>query len=93
MKLTCYIHAKYDEYEKKYDFNLWSRDMSAYDSAGAFVGTHEFAFDAPPHKVLVNGTIAQYRKEQKKILAEAEAKRVELERRINELLCIEYKLE
>ena len=39
----------------------------------------------------MNGTIAQYREMQKQILAESEKKRADIEQKINELLCIEYK--
>ena len=91
MKLKCYIHAKYNDWEKKYAFDVWSRDMSKVEGFGAAVGTGEIDFDPPPHEVLVKGTVAEYRERQTKILGEAEAMRAELEKRINELLCLEYK--
>lgn len=91
MKIKVYIHAEYNEWEKKYAFSAWSIDMS--DHRGPVVGVQEIDFDPPPHEVLVNGTVAKYREMQKEILAEAEAKRLHLERKINELLCIEHKPE
>lgn len=90
MKIKTYVHAHYDHYDKKYDFVLAPCDMSDFGSYGPLVGETEIDFDPPPHEVLVAGTIQQYRDEQKKILAEAEAKRATLEQRINELLCIDY---
>jgi hypothetical protein len=94
MKLTCYIHAKYNEYEKKHEFHVLSFDASEYSqSCGPLVGTHEFDFDPPPHDILVKGTIQQYRDEQKRIAGEAEAQCAALEQKINELLCLEYKEE
>jgi hypothetical protein len=92
MKVQVFIHAKYDVYEKKFVFNPMAFDGTDYD-CGALVGTAEVEFDPPPYDVLVNGTIKQYREEQKKILADAEVRRAAIERRINELLCIEYKPE
>lgn len=91
MKLKCYVHAKHNEFTKQYDFPVYCADMSKYDSFGPMVGTHEFDFEPPPYDVLVNGTVSTYRAMQKQILAEAEAKRAQLEKRINELLCLEYK--
>lgn len=93
MKIKCYIHACYDHLGKEYRFIVAHCDMSEYASYGPLVGETEIDFDPPPHDVLAAGTIQQYRDEQKKILAEAEAKRAALEQRINELLCIEYKPE
>ena len=58
---------------------------------GNVIAEQEIAIEPPPLDVLVNGTVKQYREEQRKILADAEVKRLELERRIGELLCIEDK--
>ena len=93
MKIKVYVHAEYKEWDKKYAFKAWGIDMSGLVglSIGPLVGTHEFEFDAPPYDVLVNGTIQQYREQQKEILAEAERKRAVLEQKIKELLCIEDK--
>jgi hypothetical protein len=93
MKITCYIHAQYDEWEKKYEFRPWSIDMSNTPSVGPLVGTHEFDFDPPPDEVLVNGTIQQYRDEQKRILGDAQAQVNALDQKINDLLCLEHKAE
>ena len=93
MKLTVYIHAEYNEWEKRHEFKVWSIDMSRTASCGPLVGTHEIDFDPPPNEVLVAGTIKEYRARQKEILAKSEMQRAELEQRINELLCLEYKPE
>lgn len=93
MKIKVYIHAKYDEWEKKWDFNPWSCDMSASDSFGACVAEVEVDFPEPPHETLVNGQINAWREKQKKIRAEAEKFCNELERQIMEIQCIEYKPE
>lgn len=91
MKVQVFIHANYNEYDKEYHFEPWRSDMTGY--AGSLVETQEIEFTPPPRDVLVNGTIAEYREQQKKIRAEAESKINVLEQRINDLLCIEYKPE
>lgn len=91
MKITGYIHAEYNEWEKKYVFKVWSMDMSSTPHCGPLVSTCDIEFEAPPHEVLVSGTIEKYREMQKQILAESEKRRSELEQKINELLCIEYR--
>ncbi len=93
MKIEGYIHASYCEYEKKYNFQIWGHDMSGQPSCGPLVEKVEVEFTPPPHEVMVKGTIAQYREQQKRVMAEAERLRNELEQRINDLLCIEYKPE
>lgn len=93
MKLPVYIYATYDEYEKAYNFDVWSCDMSSSEHVGPLVGQTEIDFTPPPRDVLVNGTIEQYRAAQKKIMAKAELNIKVLEQRINDLLCLEYKPE
>jgi hypothetical protein len=93
MKLDVYIHAQYDEYEKKYDFRVWSHDMTGSEYIGPLVGKTEIEFEPPPHEVMVNGTIATYRLQQQKIRAEAEKNCQQLQQRINDMLCLEHKPE
>ena len=93
MKIKVYIHASYCEYEKTYRFQVWGQDMSTVEHVGPLVATEEVEFTPPPHDVLVNGTIEMYRAQQKKVRAEAERLNTELQERINNLLCIEYKPE
>ena len=90
MKLPIYIFAKYDDYEKKYRFHAWGYDMTGSD-VGVLVEKREVSFDPPPHSALVEGTIAEYKETQKKIVAEAEKKRNEIQQKINDLLCLENK--
>ena len=90
MKIKAYVHAQYQEWSKEYEFKAWGVDMSDVGFSPC-LAIHEFEFDAPPHDVLVKGTIQQYREQQKAILAKAEAQRALLDQKINELLCIEYK--
>lgn len=90
MKVKGYIHAQYDEYEKEYRFSIWTHDMTSCQGY-VLVEEVEIEFNAPPHEVLVNGTIAAYKAEQQKIRAEAESKVNRLQRAIDDLLCIEYK--
>ena len=89
MKLTAYIHAEYDPWAKSYRFQISQVDMSP--NWGPVLATAEVEFDPPPHDVLVNGTIKQYREMQTKILAEAQMKHNEIEKTIQEMLCIECK--
>lgn len=90
MKIKVFIHAKWDEWDKEYRFYPWGQDMSSSSNeVGPLVGTHEFDFDAPPHEVLVNGTIESFRK----VRAEAELRCNQIQEQINTLLCIEHKPE
>lgn len=91
MKLKAYVHAMYDEHSKKHSFHLLS--FKAADSALVFMEGVELDFTPPPHDVLVNGTVAAFRAEKKRIEAEATAKVTQLDRQINEMLCIEHKPE
>lgn len=91
MKIKGYIHAAYDEYEKKYDFRVWSQDMTHGSYTGPLVEVVEIEFNEPPREVLVNGTIGAYREQQQKIRAEAESKCNRLQQAIDDLLCIEDK--
>lgn len=94
MKIKVYVHAKYEDWEKEWQFRPWSCDMS--ESAAGFgkcVAEVEVEFQEPPHDVLVNGQIEAWRAEQRRIRAEAEKNCNELERQIGEIQCIEYKPE
>lgn len=91
MKAKAFIHAQWDEWDKKYSFHVWGADMSSQEGCGPLVETVEVEFTAPPHEVLVNGTIEGYRKQQQKVRAEGERLVNELQQRINDLLCIENK--
>lgn len=92
MKIQVFIHAQWNEYEKEYSFHPWGYDMSKSSSdCGPLVETVEIDFTPPPNEVLVNGTIAAYRKQQQNIRAHAEMQCNELQTRIDDLLCIENK--
>ena len=93
MKLKAYVHAQYCEYEKRYNLQVWGHDMTGTASLGPLVEVVEIDVAMPPNDVLVNGTIEMYRQQQKKVIAEAERVNAELQQRINDLLCIEYKPE
>lgn len=93
MKMKAYIHAQYDEYEKEHRFSVWSHDMSRGEMGYILIEEREIDFDAPPREVLVNGTVAEYRKMQQTLRTEAEEKCNRIQRSINDLLCIEYKPE
>lgn len=93
MKIKVYIHAPYNEYEKCYDFKAWGMDMSSQAGCGPLVDTQEIEFTPPPRDVLINGTILQYREQQRQIRAQGEKMINEIQRRIDDLLCIEYKPE
>lgn len=92
MKLDLTVHAKWNEWEKKYDYTAWCyEDMSSQGYTPVQAVSVEF--QEPPHEVLVNNTVAIWKREQDRIQAEATAKVNELQRQINEMLCIEHKPE
>lgn len=91
MKIKAFIHAKYNEHTKDYDFMTWSGDMSGCNMGYVLIEECEVEFVAPPRDVLVNGTVSEYRDMQKKIRAEAEEKCNRIQRSIDDLLCLEYK--
>ena len=92
MKIPVFIFAKYDDYDKRYSFHAWGFDMAGND-VGQLIEKMEVEIDTPPHDVLVQGTISEYREQQKKIMADAYRKRQEIEERIKNMLSIEYKAE
>lgn len=93
MKIKVFIHAQWDEYNKKYNFHPWGYDMSESSDCGPLVEKLEVEFNPPPNEVLVNGTIATYRKQQQNIRAAAEMECNSLQQKIDDLLCIENKSE
>jgi hypothetical protein len=93
MQIKVYVHARYNDWEKDWEFRPWSTDMSETDGFGKCVAEVEVEFKAPPREVLVNGQITAWRAEQKKIRAEAEKSCNDLERQIGDIQCIEYKPE
>ena len=93
MKIKVYIHAAWNEWDKEYSFRPWSQDMSSQASCGPLVGEVEIDFTPPPREVMVNGQIASFREQQKQIRAESERQCMEIQERIDNLLCIEHKPE
>ena len=92
VKLPVYVYAQWCDYRKEYRYSAWSIDGLA--SQGYVpVQSVEIEFDEPPHETLVNGTVELWKAEQKRIEAEAHNKITQLQRQINEMLCIEYKPE
>ncbi len=91
MKVKGYVAAQYQAHLRKFEFQLWP----VKPSGGAFSAIQpvEVEIDEPPEDALISGTVEAWRKEQQRIQAEAEAKCTQLDRQINELLCIEYKPE
>ena len=92
-KIQVYIHAEYNEWDKKFIFSGWRMNMSLLPQYGPLVGEHEFEFEPPSLDAITGGLIQQYREQQKSILAEAEMRRAALDQKINDLLAIEYKPE
>lgn len=92
MKLNVTVHAQWDQWEKKYVYTTWSyEDMSGQGYTP--IQTVEVEFQEPPLEVLSNKTVAIWKKEQERIQAEATQKVNELQRQINEMLCLEHKPE
>ena len=90
MKLKAYVHSSYDQYEKTFRFCAFScKDMPGY----VFLEEVELDYEEPSHDAMINGTVAAYRAEQKRLRAEAEEKATQLERQIGEMLAIEDKRE
>ena len=90
MEIKAYVHAKWDTYEKKYGFFVWSiEDMRS--SGYIPVGLPHILTIAPNESDMKNATIAAIRDEQQKIRAEAQSKFMQLEESIQSLLAIEHK--
>lgn len=91
MKVKGLIHAKYCEIEKKFDFSLFGCDMS--ECGYLVVEEVEIDFTPPPDGVLTGKTVELWRAKQREVQAVADRQVADLDRRINEMLCLEYKPE
>lgn len=91
MKLKLYVHASWSEIQKKWTFAAFNCNMS---SCGyTMLEQIEVDYDPPPDSVLIAGTINVFRAEQDRIRAESQSKVEALQRKIDDMLCIEYKPE
>lgn len=92
MKLPVFIHSQYSAWNKEqpYSFVVFSHAMTSLPEFKLLAET-EIEFDPPAHGELVADTISKLREHKKEILAEAQAKVTDVERCIQELLCLEYK--
>lgn len=90
--VKAYVHAQYDNWKKEYKYSVWSvKDMTA--SNYTFIQEVDVPFHRVPDSVLRSGTIHTYREQQKMIRAHCEAQVQTLQRKIEELQCIEHKPE
>ena len=91
MKVKAFITAKWDKWEKKYDYDAWPCVPS--DSDRVLVEEREIEFTPPPADVLQAGTVAAFRAEQARIRADATLRINGLQQQIDEMLAITYKSE
>lgn len=90
--VKAYVHAQYDNWKKEYKYSVWSvKDMTA--SNYTFIQEVDVPFHRVPDSVLRSGTINTYREQQKMLRAHCEAQVQTLQRKIEELQCIEHKPE
>lgn len=89
MKIPVVIHACWNNYEKRFDFDPWGHDMSSVGYTPCAELSVEF--EPPAYADLVAGTVKILKAEQDSIRAESQAKVTALQQRIDELLCIEHK--
>ena len=91
--VKAFVHAKiFDKfdgvkYEKTVDYSIFSFDMTS--NGYAAVCEIDVEFDEPPYKDIVNNTVKVMREKQVELRAESQAMVVNIERQIQELLCIE----
>lgn len=88
MKIKCFIHAQYNEYEKTFTYSAHYCNMEEYGYT--LIETRELEFAEPSHSDLVNKTISALRAKQKKIIAESQKNYEVVQETINNLLCIEH---
>lgn len=90
--VKAYVHAQWVAWEKQYKYSVWSmKDMTA--SGYTMIQEVDVPFIRVPESVLKNGTINVYREQQKAIRAQAEVHCQNLQKQIDDLLCIEHKPE
>jgi len=90
--VKAYVHAQWVPWEKQYKYSVWSvKDMTA--SGYTMIQEVDVPFTSVPESVLKNGTINVYREQQKAIRAQAEVHCQNLQKQIDDLLCIEHKTE
>lgn len=93
MKLKLFIHAKYQEWSKEWEYAAWNSDMSDHGSFGTVVAEVEVEFTPPPVATLVGGQVEAWRKEQERIRAEALHAVSAIQQKIDDIRCLEYKPE
>lgn len=87
--VPVYVFAHYNEYLKKFCLITDGSDIMA--DTWVLVKETGIEVEMPAHEVLVAAAVKTLRAEKAKILAEAQVKANEVEQKIQEFLCIEYK--
>ena len=90
IKTTAFIHAQ-RSYGGKYEFTVFQSDVSGYGYFLVCKKEIEVTADIDDNFSIDAAEIASLKEQKKKIQAEANKKIVEIEERIQSLLCIEYK--
>ena len=96
MKVTAYVHAKFDEYwddktntiKQGWKYNAWPCNS---ESWGVLIGKVEIEVPAVDESELTKGQVKIMRAEQQKIRVESEVKFQQIEESIQKMLCLEYK--
>ena len=93
MKLKINIHAKYSNYSKDIQYQPSEAAIDMSDAWGVIVHTMEISFPETSRADIINGTVKILKAEKDHILGAAQSAATDIDRRINEMLAIEYKQE
>jgi len=87
MKLKAYVHAEWNDFDKKFLYKVYPCEAAAF---GVFIA--EVEIDAPEvdEGELIKGQVKLMRDKQQEIRAEAELKFQQIEESIQKMLCLEY---
>jgi Tfp pilus assembly protein PilN len=91
MKLTAYVHWVNKEWYDAPRFEVWPSDMTLVGANYVLVGTVDLDFDIPAGFDPRPAQIDALKEQQKKIMADSQAKVTAIEEQIQKLQAIEFK--
>lgn len=87
MIVKACIHAQWDRWEKKWNYYVFSCDMTT--SGYVLLETREIPFQAPNDRALKEQFAALLRAKKTQVMADATAEMTEIDGQIQELLALE----
>lgn len=87
--VKAFIHAKWDKWNRKWDYYIFSHDMTEHEYV--LLETRDIEFESPSDLMLKHQLVRVLRGVKKDVQARAQVQLDELDARIQELLALEDK--